>query len=63
MQPTPAPFLQPHGGTGRTQNQRNHGNDRDALERGAIAEIRRADAPSHIFDVQIRVPALVLVVL
>ena len=42
------PFLQPPGGTGRTQNQGNHGNNWDALERGAIAEIRIADTCCRI---------------
>ena len=50
MQRNHEPFLQPPGGTDRTQNQRNHGNDGDALERDAIAEIRRADAICHVFD-------------
>ena len=31
-------FLQPPGGTGSAENYGNHGNDGDALERGAIAE-------------------------
>ena len=44
MQRTHESFLQPPGDTGRTQNQHNHGNDGDALERGAIAEIRLANA-------------------
>ena len=48
MQRTHEPFLQPPGGTGRAQNQRNHGNDGDALERGAIAEIRLANADCHL---------------
>ena len=47
MQRNHEPSLQPPGGTGRTQNQRNHGNDGDALERDAIAEIRRAEGPRH----------------
>ena len=38
MQRTLESFLQPPGGTGRTQNQGNHGNDGDALKRGATLE-------------------------
>ena len=47
MHRTHKPFLQPPGGTGRAQNQSNHGHDGDALERGAIAEIRLANTGRH----------------
>ena len=53
--------LQPPGGTGGTQNQSNHGNDGDALERGAIAESGLANADRHLRAKKIGRLALVLV--
>ena len=53
MQRDHARFLYPPGGTGCKQNQSHRGNNGDALERGAIAESRLAEAHRHIHAKQI----------